>query len=73
MAIIRKKKPVTLPEIRHNAGIERKYSNALVSLVREIQSDVNQTLVEELKKQAKQEKLAMDGISDWVAHVIDYL
>lgn len=73
MAIIRKKKPVTLPEIRPNAGIERKYSNALVSLVREIQSDVNQTLVEEFRKQAKQEKLAMDGISDWVAHVIDYL
>ena len=73
MAIIRKKKPVTLPEIRPNAGIERKYSNALVSLVREIQSDVNQTLVAEFRKQAKQEKLAMDGISDWVAHVIDYL
>lgn len=73
MAIIRKKKPVTLPEIWPNAGIERKYSNALVSLVREIQADVNQTLVEEFRKQAKQEKLAMDGISDWVAHVIDYL
>ena len=57
MAIIRKKKPVTLPEIRPNAGIERKY----------------QTLVAEFRKQAKQEKLAMDGISDWVAHVIDYL
>lgn len=68
-----KKKPITLPEIRPNAGIERKYSKALISLVRQMQSEINAELVKEFKKQAKQQKMAMDGIADWVAHVIDYL
>ena len=70
---IKKKKPTTLPEIRPNAGIERAYSRALVSIVRQIKIDVDAELVKEFKRQAKQEKMAMDGITDWVAHVIDYL
>lgn len=70
---IKKKKPTTLPEIRPNSGIERAYSRALVSLVQQIKSDVDAELVKEFKRQAKQEKMAMDGITDWVAHVIDYL
>lgn len=72
MAII-KKKPTTLPEIRPNAGIGKAYSRALVSIVQRIKSDVNAELVKEFKRQAKQEKMAMDGITDWAAHVIDYL
>lgn len=68
-----KKKPTTLPEIRPNAGIERAYAKALVSLVRQIKSDVDAELVKEFKRQAKQEKMAMDGVTDWVAHVVDYL
>lgn len=70
---IKKKKPTTLPEIRPNAGIERAYSTALVSIVRQIKSDVDDELLKEFKKQAEQKKMAMDGITDWVAHVIDYL
>lgn len=73
MAMIKKKKPTTLPEIRPNAGIERAYAKALVSLVRQIKSDVDAELVKEFKRQAKQEKMAMDSITDWMAHVIDYL
>lgn len=73
MAMIKKKKPTTLPEIRPNAGIERAYSTALVSIVRQIKSDVDDELLKEFKKQAEQKKMAMDGITDWVAHVIDYL
>lgn len=71
--MIKKKKPTTLAEIRPNAGIERAYAKALVSLVRQIKSDVDAELVKEFKRQAKQEKMAMDGVADWVAHVVDYL
>jgi SPP1 gp7 family putative phage head morphogenesis protein len=70
---VTRKKPLTLPEIRPNAGISRKYSKVLVSLVQQIKADVNATLIREFKKQAEQKKMAMDGIADWVAHVIDYL
>ena len=73
MAIIRKKPPLTLPEIRPNAGIERGHAKALLNIVQEIRSDINKTLIDEFKKKARQEKMAMDGVSDWVAHVIDYL
>ena len=68
-----KKKLTTLPEIRPNAGIERAYSKALVSVVRQIKIDLDAELVRDFKSRAKQEKIAMDGITDWVAHVIDYL
>lgn len=70
---IKKKKPLTLPAIRPNAGIERAYSKALVSVVQQIKFDVDAELLKEFKKQAEQKKIAMDGIADWVAHVIDYL
>ncbi len=70
---IKKKKPTMLPEIRPNAGIERAYSKALVSVVRQIKIDLDAELVRDFKSRAKQEKIAMDGITDWVAHVIDYL
>ncbi|MCO6514311.1 MAG: phage head morphogenesis protein [Snodgrassella sp.] len=70
---IKKKKPLTLPAIRSNAGIEQAYSKALVSVVQQIKSDVDAELLKEFKKQAEQKKIAMDGIADWVAHVIDYL
>lgn len=73
MAIIRKKKLLTLPEIRPNVGIERKYRKALFLLVSEMHVDIQDTLIKEFKAQAKQEKLAMDGIADWVGHVIDLL
>lgn len=70
---IRKKKLQALPAIRPNAGIERKYYKALLSIIQEIQSEVQETLIKEYRKLAKQEKMAMDGISDWAGHVIDYL
>lgn len=68
---MRKKK--TLPRIPVNAGVERFYKDSIYDLINEIQSDVNENLIIGFRKQAKQEKLAMDGISDWVAHMVDIL
>lgn len=74
MAIIRKK-PATLPALWPNAGIENSYRKALIKLLNQISDEVNQVLVTEFRKRAAQEKaqMAMDGIVDWVAHVVDYL
>lgn len=72
MRLIKNEKQ-TLPEIRTNAGVARAYQKALTNMVREIHTDVFNTLVVEFKAQAKREKLAMDGISDWVGHVLDML
>lgn len=74
MAIIRKK-PTTLPVLWPNAGIENSYRKALIKLLNQISDEVNQVLVTEFRKRAAQEKaqMAMDGIVDWVAHVVDYL
>ena len=70
---IRKKKQQTLPAIRPNAGIERQYQKALLGIVQEMQIEIQDALIKEFRKRARQEKLAMDGISDWSGHVIDYL
>lgn len=73
MAIIRKKKPLTLPEIRPNAGIARRYRKELLLLVSAMHVDIQDTLIKEFKAQSKREKMAMDGIADWIGHVIDLL
>ncbi|XVN74528.1 hypothetical protein AAEX37_01965 [Oligella sp. MSHR50489EDL] len=64
-----------MPIIPPNLGVERQYSRALVSLVREIQEGIQAELIQEFRRLAKVEKsnLAMDGITDWVGHVVDYL
>ena len=71
----KRKKPLTLPEIRPNLGIEKEYRKALVLLLNDIAGEVNNTLIKDFNRQAKQEKtvMVMDGIADWLAHVIDYL
>ena len=71
----KRKKPLTLPEIRPNLGIEKEYRKALVLLLNDIAGEVNNTLIKDFNRQAKQDKtaMAMDGIADWLAHVIDYL
>lgn len=71
----KRKKPLTLPEIRPNLGIEKEYRKALVLLLNDIAGEVNNTLIKDFNRQAKHEKtaMAMDGIADWLAHVIDYL
>lgn len=68
-----KTKKQTLPEIRVNIGIIRSYHKQLNTLIREMRADVNDTLVTQFKAEAKREKLAMDGISDWVGHVLDMM
>ncbi len=66
---------MTLPALWPNAGIENSYRKALIKLLNQISDEVNQVLVTEFRKRAAQEKaqMAMDGIVDWLAHVIDYL
>lgn len=68
-----KAKPVTLPEIKSNVGNERQFYKAIMKLIREMQDDINQTLIKEYRASAQREKLAMDGVADWVAHVVEYL
>lgn len=63
----------TLPEIKPNLGVERAYKKALNQMLIEIQADVKETLLVEFRRSAKAEKMALDGISDWAAHVIDML
>ncbi|SPL70853.1 phage head morphogenesis protein [Acinetobacter stercoris] len=70
---IQKVKQTTLPEIKSNLGIERRYYKAVMTMINELQAEINASLIKEYKRSARQEKLAMDGVSDWVAHVIEYL
>ena len=68
-----KKKPQTLPAIRPSLGIERRYSRAIIQMLREMQDDLQSALIKEFKQSAKAEKMAMDGITDWVGHIVEFL
>ena len=74
MKAIARKKPsdAVMPEIKPSAAIEGEYYRLLMGIIRDIRTELDDALVSEYHDQAKRE-LANDGISDWIAHVADYL
>lgn len=74
MPIIQRKKPsdVVMPEIKPSAAIEQSYYRALMAIVDDIRKEINESLINEYHGKAKRE-LANDGVSDWIAHVTDYM
>ncbi len=62
--------PLSIPEIRVNAGIERWYVKQLTKIVLEMKADVQAELIKGFRREAK---LAMDGITDYVAHAIEFI
>ena len=67
----RKKTPTTIPAIHPNLGIKRWYKRELMKIIDEMRLEVNTAIMENYKYQAA--TVAMDGVSDWLGHVIDYL
>ncbi|WP_387690802.1 phage minor head protein [Photorhabdus sp. RM71S] len=61
-----------MPEIKPSIIIEGDYYHALMDITKEMRSDVDAALVREFRNKARAE-LANDGISDWIAHVVDYM
>lgn len=74
MKAIARKKPsdAVMPEIKPSAAIEGEYYRLLMGIIRDIKKELDDALVSEYHDKAKRE-LANDGISDWIAHVADYL
>ncbi|WP_426577703.1 phage minor head protein [Xenorhabdus stockiae] len=60
-----------MPEIKPSTAIENRYYNTLMDIIQTIRREVDAALVREFKEKAQVE-LAQDGISDWIAHIIDY-
>jgi SPP1 gp7 family putative phage head morphogenesis protein len=69
--LMRKKQPKTLPAIHPNLGIERWYKRQMMTIINDMRAEVNMLIMQNYKSQAK--TVAMDGISDWLGHSIDYL
>ncbi|MDE1479966.1 phage head morphogenesis protein [Xenorhabdus bovienii] len=57
-----------MPEIRPSVAIESRYYRTLMDIINDIRNEVDAALVREYKAE-----LANDGISDWLAHAVDYL
>ncbi|WP_446471151.1 phage head morphogenesis protein [Xenorhabdus stockiae] len=61
-----------MPEIKPSTAIENRYYNTLMDIIQTIRREVDTALVREFREKAQVE-LAQDGISDWIAHAVDYL
>ena len=66
-----KKNPTTMPAIHPNLGIERWYKKELMKIINEMRAEVNKTIMANYKQQSS--LVAMDGVSDWLGHAMDYL
>ncbi|WP_167336743.1 phage minor head protein [Xenorhabdus khoisanae] len=73
-AILRPIKPGhnVMPEIKPSVAIENRYYQTLMDIIKDIRQELDAVLVREFKSKAQAE-LANDGISDWIAHAVDYL
>lgn len=59
---------ITLNSIAPSASIEKWYREQMISLMRDMRSDLIQDVVKPY-----QSEIAMDGILDWMGHVVDSL
>lgn len=60
-----------MPAIHPNLGIERWYKKELMKIINEMRAEVNKTIMANYKQQSS--LVAMDGVSDWLGHAMDYL
>lgn len=61
-----------MPEIKPSTAIENRYYSALMDIIQDMRKELDAALIHEFKGKAQVE-LANDGISDWIAHAVDYL
>lgn len=71
---VRRKKPsdVVMPEIKTSEAIHAWYYKELMKILKDIQKELDDALINEYHGKAKK-ALANDGISDWIAHIADYM
>ncbi|MFF0930832.1 phage minor head protein [Proteus mirabilis] len=71
---VRRKKPsdAIMPEIKTSEAIHAWYYKELMQILKDIRKELDEVLINEYHGKAKK-ALANDGISDWIAHVADYM
>ena len=63
---MKQKKPIVLPLIPPSVRIQKEYERMMVDMIDEIRAEVIRDIVKPFKND-----LAMDGITDWLSHVMD--
>lgn len=71
---VRRKKPsdAVMPEIKTSGAIHAWYYKELMQILKDIRKEFDEALINEYHGKAKK-VLANDGISDWIAHIADYM
>ncbi|HHP7419535.1 TPA: phage minor head protein [Providencia rettgeri] len=71
---VRRKKPsdAVMPEIKTSEAIHAWYYKELMQILKDIRKELDESLINEYHGKAKT-SLANDGISDWIAHIADYM
>lgn len=71
---VRRKKPsdAVMPEIKTSEAIHAWYYKELMQILKNIRKELDEALINEYHRKAKK-ALANDGISDWIAHIADYM
>lgn len=71
---VRRKKPsdAIMPEIKTSEAIHAWYYKELMQILKDIRKELDDALINEYQGKAKK-ALANDGISDWIAHIADYM
>lgn len=71
---VRRKKPsdAVMPEIKTSEAIHAWYYKELMQIIKDIRKELDDALINEYQGKAKK-ALANDGISDWIAHIADYM
>ncbi|WP_199908592.1 phage minor head protein [Providencia alcalifaciens] len=71
---VRRKKPsdAVMPEIKTSEAIHAWYYKELMQIIKDIRKEIDDDLINEYHGKAKK-ALANDGISDWIAHIADYM
>ncbi|HGW4593143.1 TPA: phage minor head protein [Proteus mirabilis] len=71
---VRRKKPsdAVMPEIKTSEAIHAWYYKELMQILKDIRKELDEALINEYHGKAKK-SLANDGISDWIAHITDYM
>ncbi len=63
---MKQKKPIVLPLIPPSVRIQKEYERMIAGMIDEIRAEVIRDIVKPFKND-----LAMDGITDWLSHVMD--
>ena len=63
---MKQKKPIVLPLIPPSVRIQKEYERMMMGMIDEIRADVIRDIVKPFKND-----LAMDGVTDWLSHVMD--